>query len=139
MHGRPGVSDVKRTLLLVGVLGAGLVLAGCAPGPNALSQSPDGDGEVAGFWHGLWHGVITPVTFVISLFSYRVHIYEVHNNGDWYNFGLPDRSVDRARRLRRGCGTRAPRPELNLPPRCGLPRLAGAHAGAEPCFRRTLL
>ena len=79
---------MKRTLLLVGVLGAGLVLAGCAPGPNALSQSPDGDGEVAGFWHGLWHGVITPVTFVISLFSYRVYIYEVHNNGDWYNFGF---------------------------------------------------
>ena len=37
---------------------------------------------------GLWHGIITPVTFVISLFNENVNIYEVHNNGNWYNFGF---------------------------------------------------
>jgi hypothetical protein len=41
----------------------------------------------AGFWLGLWHGLITPVTFVISLFTDHVNIYEVHNNGNWYDFG----------------------------------------------------
>ena len=41
----------------------------------------------AGFWLGLWHGIIAPVTFVISLFTDDVSIYEVHNSGNWYDFG----------------------------------------------------
>lgn len=44
--------------------------------------------KTVGFWYGLWHGVITPVTFVISLFSDSVEIYAVNNNGGWYNFGF---------------------------------------------------
>jgi hypothetical protein len=48
----------------------------------------DEEGRVAGFWLGLWHGIIAPVTFVISLFSDKVHVYEVHNNGNWYTFGF---------------------------------------------------
>ncbi len=35
-----------------------------------------------------WHGFISPFTFLISLFSDTVHIYEIHNNGGWYNFGF---------------------------------------------------
>ena len=45
-------------------------------------------GDIAGFWQGLWHGIIAPITFVVSLFSDSVHVYEVHNNGNWYNFGF---------------------------------------------------
>jgi hypothetical protein len=37
---------------------------------------------------GLWHGIIVPVTFVISLFTDDVNIYEVDNNGNWYDFGF---------------------------------------------------
>ena len=65
-----------------------LVTAGCAAGSNEMANTPDEEGDVAGFWQGLWHGVIAPVTFLISLFSENVHIYEVHNNGNWYNFGF---------------------------------------------------
>jgi hypothetical protein len=43
---------------------------------------------VAGFLPGLWHGLISPITFVISLFSDNVTMYDVHNNGGWYNFGF---------------------------------------------------
>ena len=43
---------------------------------------------LAGFWQGLWHGVIAPVTFFISLFTDRVNIYEVVNSGNWYDFGF---------------------------------------------------
>jgi hypothetical protein len=64
-----------------------LTLAGCTAGPNELANSPDEEGEVAGFWQGLWQGFIAPFTFIISLFSDRFHMYEVHNNGGWYNFG----------------------------------------------------
>ncbi|GAB4416485.1 MAG: hypothetical protein OHK0039_25870 [Bacteroidia bacterium] len=45
-------------------------------------------GEPAGFWLGLWHGIIAPVTFVISLFSDTVEIYQRINNGGWYDFGF---------------------------------------------------
>jgi hypothetical protein len=37
---------------------------------------------------GLWHGFIVLVTFVISLFSDQVNVYEVANNGNWYDFGF---------------------------------------------------
>ncbi len=67
---------------------AGLFVVGCAAGPNGLAHSAGANGSVAGFWLGLWHGFICPVTFIISLFSDKVHLYEVHNNGGWYNFGF---------------------------------------------------
>lgn len=63
-------------------------MASCAAGPNGLAKQPDDSGKVAGFWNGLWHGIIAPITFIISLFSDKVHIYEVHNSGGWYNFGF---------------------------------------------------
>jgi hypothetical protein len=44
--------------------------------------------EAAGFWSGLWHGLICIITFIISLFSENVGIYEVNNTGGWYDFGF---------------------------------------------------
>ncbi len=65
-----------------------LVLTACAAGANPATDVPSSEGEVAGFWLGLWQGIIVPVTFIISLFSDTVGIYEVHNNGGWYDFGF---------------------------------------------------
>lgn len=65
-----------------------LLLAGCAAGANPDVGVADAAGTVAGFWQGLWHGFISPVTFVISLFTERVNIYEIHNSGNWYDFGF---------------------------------------------------
>ena len=31
---------------------------------------------------------VTLLTFIISLFRPNVQLYEVHNNGGWYNFGF---------------------------------------------------
>lgn len=77
-----------KRLFILGMLAITLiVLSGCAAGPNELVDSPNREGTVAGFWLGLWHGIIAPVTFIISLFSDNVHMYETHNNGNWYNFG----------------------------------------------------
>jgi len=42
----------------------------------------------AGFLGGLWHGIIAPITFIVSLFVDGVSIYESHNNGRWYEFGF---------------------------------------------------
>jgi hypothetical protein len=43
---------------------------------------------IAGFFPGLWHGIISPVTFIISLFTDDVSVYEVRNSGNWYDFGF---------------------------------------------------
>ncbi|MFO7298809.1 MAG: hypothetical protein DIU67_001275 [Actinomycetes bacterium] len=76
----------KQRVVLVAV--AALVLAACAPGVNEAVGVPGPDGDVAGFWEGLWHGIIAPFTFLVSLFTDSVNVYEVHNNGNWYDFGF---------------------------------------------------
>lgn len=55
-------------------------------GRNSVYQQPSA--EPAGFWIGLWHGIIMPFTFIVSLFNPDVGIYESNNNGGWYNFGF---------------------------------------------------
>jgi hypothetical protein len=65
-----------------------IALASCAPGPNDRENTLNAQGRTAGFWLGLWHGFISPVTFIISIFSKTVRFYEVHNSGGWYNFGF---------------------------------------------------
>ncbi len=77
----------KHLLVLLAIVIL-LTLAACAPGPNVMEDEANPEGEVAGFWQGLWHGIIAPVTFVISLFNEKVNMYEVYNNGGWYNLGF---------------------------------------------------
>lgn len=67
---------------MVVALGA-LVLAGCAAGDPRFTLD-----EPAGFWVGLWHGIISIITLVIGVFSDGVRVYEVHNTGGWYDFGF---------------------------------------------------
>jgi hypothetical protein len=55
-------------------------------GPGSKYSLPGAD--PAGFWAGLWHGAIVPITFIVSLFSPQVRIYEVNNRGLWYDFGF---------------------------------------------------
>jgi hypothetical protein len=79
---------MKKTLIIFVILILVMMLTACTAGPNELRNTPDEDGEVAGFWKGLWHGLIAPITFIISLFSKSVYVFEVHNNGGWYTFGF---------------------------------------------------
>lgn len=69
-------------LLLLAVL----LLASCTANHVEITEcvkaKPDG------FWLGLWHGFISPITFIISLFSDSIEMYSVNNNGGWYNFGF---------------------------------------------------
>ena len=77
-----------RILLFLGVLLLVTTLLSCTAGPNFLEDSAGANNVVAGFWCGLWHGFICLFTLIASLFSKSVTIYEVHNNGGWYNFGF---------------------------------------------------
>ena len=78
----------RRSRVLIAALLLGFALAGCAAGPNGFAHTANGAGLVAGYWRGLWHGLIAPCTFLLSLFSDNVGVYEIHNNGRWYNFGF---------------------------------------------------
>lgn len=61
-----------------------LLLASCAATqPSAVPHI-----DAPGFWKGLWHGFIAPITFIISLFSEHVRIYAFPNAGRWYDFGF---------------------------------------------------
>jgi hypothetical protein len=76
---RREVAAVAGLALLV------VLVAGCAAGPNAAAGQGPND---AGFWLGLWQGLIAPIAFLVSLFNRSVGVYEVHNSGGWYNFGF---------------------------------------------------
>ena len=72
------------TLLVVLVF---LSLSGCA-GTNTVEMQPRDNGNLAGFWSGLWHGLISPISFIGSLLDPDIEMYDVHNNGGWYNLGF---------------------------------------------------
>lgn len=55
---------------------------------GSISVYKEPGAKPAGFLGGLWHGIIAPITFIISLFDDGVSIYETHNNGRWYEFGF---------------------------------------------------
>lgn len=79
---------MKRTAALGIIFILIFILSSCAPGPNTVEKTPNPEGKIAGFWKGIWHGLIAPITFIISIFTKSVRFYEVHNSGFWYNFGF---------------------------------------------------
>lgn len=62
-----------------------LILSGCA---DSVSFSHAESISGVGFWHGLWHGMIAPIAWILSLFMDEVSIYAIYNNGGWYDFGF---------------------------------------------------
>jgi hypothetical protein len=72
----------RKQVLLSGLILLILIVATCAPNNERFDEKP------AGFWAGIWHGLICWITFIISLFTDSVSIYEVNNSGGWYNFGF---------------------------------------------------
>ncbi len=71
------MSVISLVLILIFI-----VSVSCAPGNVRFGE------KSAGFWSGLWHGLICWITFIISLFTDSVHMYEINNTGNWYNFGF---------------------------------------------------
>jgi len=69
------------TLLLVAVL-----LTGCADVSPDIHKVITNDAY--GFWGGLWHGIVLPLSWIGSLFSDNIAIYAYNNNGGWYDFGF---------------------------------------------------
>jgi hypothetical protein len=71
----------KSVLIVVAVL----IFQSCAPAEDVVACL---EGKTYGFWWGLWHGVISPIAFVISIFDGDTAIYAVNNSGTWYDLGF---------------------------------------------------
>ena len=67
------------------ILASILFLTGCADTVNFIDAASL---ESVGFWFGLWHGIIFPFAWLVSLFDSSVSIYAIYNNGGWYDFGF---------------------------------------------------
>lgn len=72
----------RKLLLLLGLIFCLALLCSCAPGVNGRSVD-----NRAGFFMGIWHGWIAPVTLIWQLFNGQVRIYEVFNTGWTYDLG----------------------------------------------------
>lgn len=69
-----------KLLFLIPVL---LLLTTCAAGNAQFTAE-----NLAGFWYGLWHGIISVISMVIHVFNESVTVYEANNSGGWYDFGF---------------------------------------------------
>lgn len=76
---------MNKKLTLVALL-ALVLLSSCANVQHNLN--PCLEGHKYGFFGGLWHGIIAPISFIVSLFSNEVSVWAVNNNGNWYSFGF---------------------------------------------------
>jgi hypothetical protein len=72
------------TAILVVVI-SGLIFSSCAEVSHVQNCLVD---QPYGFWSGLWHGIIAPFSFIGSLFSDKIAMYAINNNGAWYNLGF---------------------------------------------------
>ncbi len=77
----------KSYLLLLLIVILALAFFNCAPGNEEWNQEIN-PGNKAGFWAGIWHGAIIIITFIVSLFTNDVGLYEVNNTGWPYNLGF---------------------------------------------------
>ena len=60
-----------------------LLMVGCFP----VDGGRPGD-DRAGFFMGIWHGWIAPISLVMALFDHSVRVYEINNTGWWYDLGF---------------------------------------------------
>ena len=73
----------KKCILSIAMLiGVMVFMAGCVPGGGSNNAF-----NTAGFFMGVWHGWIAPVSLIMSIFNSNYSIYEVYNNGFWYDLG----------------------------------------------------
>ena len=74
----------KKILLIIALaLVMIFVLTGCVPGDGTYT-----DAKPAGFFWGIWHGWVAPISLIIGIFKHSIRIYEPVNTGWWYDFGF---------------------------------------------------
>lgn len=73
----------KKIVIILMILIVALTATGCIPGDGSITSS-----DPAGFFWGVWHGWIAPISLVIGVFDKNISIYEQFNSGWWYDLGF---------------------------------------------------
>ncbi len=60
-----------------------IAFTSCMPNPEQnMGQSP------SGFFMGVWHGWIAPLSLIVGFFNEHTRVYDPNNTGWWYDFGV---------------------------------------------------
>ena len=73
---------MNRTRVFV-LIAMSLTVAACVAKQSPTAVNP----AAPGFLEGVWHGFIFPIAWIVSLFTDQISVYQVPNNGGWYDFG----------------------------------------------------
>ena len=74
----------NRWIAIVVIISVTMIsLAGCFPGGAQYTAH-----RPAGFFSGVWHGWIAPLSLIVAFFNPSVRVYEPSNTGWWYDFGF---------------------------------------------------
>ncbi len=73
----------KQLIVLLPAVMMLIAFSGCFPAGGSYSPQ-----EPAGFFSGIWHGWIAPLSLIVGLFKDGIRIYEPYNTGWWYDFGF---------------------------------------------------
>jgi len=82
IYGEECVEMSRKVILCLILVIMALVLTGCMPGDERYTEQP------AGFFWGVWHGWIAPISLIVQFFNPLVRVYEINNSGWWYDFGF---------------------------------------------------
>ena len=74
---------MNRKLICLLLLITLITVAGCMPGDG--NHTAD---EPAGFFWGVWHGLIAPISLIWGLFNADIRLYEPLNSGWAYDLGF---------------------------------------------------
>ncbi|MEI7885141.1 MAG: hypothetical protein WCI30_07295 [Clostridia bacterium] len=75
---------LKKLSILAIVLALMLItMTGCIPGDGTYTTA-----HPAGFFWGIWHGWIAPISLIVGFFDHNIRVYETLNTGWWYDLGL---------------------------------------------------
>ena len=74
---------MKRSYKVIALLILLVLLTGCMAG-----ISPQFDTQQAGFFYGIWHGWLAPLSLILKFFNPEHSIYEINNTGLGYEFGF---------------------------------------------------
>ncbi|MDA3940817.1 MAG: hypothetical protein PF693_16155 [Spirochaetia bacterium] len=59
------------------------LLAGCLPGDGKAGMD-----NPSGFFSGIWHGWVAPLSLIVGIFKDEIRVYETANTGWWYDLGF---------------------------------------------------
>lgn len=74
---------MKRAVLFLLIITIMIAMTGCVPGDGTYTAE-----KPAGFFWGIWHGWVAPISLIVGLFNKGIRIYEPINSGWFYDLGF---------------------------------------------------